>query len=127
MPGLAAKPKIDIDVVIISRTRLAEAVARMQMEAEYTFHGDPYGDGMWTFTSGRGSHGARLYICGPSTPAHIGSLLFRDWLRSHPEDAASYAPLKRQLVVGADGDWARYTRGKSKFVEEIVLRASAKC
>jgi GrpB-like predicted nucleotidyltransferase (UPF0157 family) len=125
VPGLMAKPKIDIDAVVRSEALLPDAIARMQMASEYTFHGDPYRDGMWTFTSGHGSRGARLYICAPDTPTHTRRVLFRDWLRSHPQDAETYATLKRRLALEANGDWTYYTIGKSTFVADIVSRATA--
>ena len=92
VPGLAAKPKLDIDAVLVSHEAIPEAVERVRTQ-DYTFHGDPYGDGMWTFTTGRGSYGTRLYLCGPGTPAHLRRLLFSDYLRAHPEAAEEYAAL----------------------------------
>jgi GrpB-like predicted nucleotidyltransferase (UPF0157 family) len=51
--GLSAKPKIDIDAVVRSGPVLAHAVERVKSAGEYAFHGEPYGDGMWTFTTGQ--------------------------------------------------------------------------
>ena len=84
VPGLAAKPKIDIDAVLRRTDMLPEAIARVQATTAYAYHGDPYGDGMWTFTRGRGSYGTRLYLCAPGTATHEKRMLFRDWLRNHP-------------------------------------------
>lgn len=124
MPGLAAKPKIDVDAVVIEHgAQLDEAVALMRSEPGWAFQGEPYGDGMWTFTHGHGSWGARLYLCAPGTATHEKRLLFRDWLRARPKDAAAYEALKRRLAVEANGDWKLYTEGKTAFVESIVRRA----
>jgi GrpB-like predicted nucleotidyltransferase (UPF0157 family) len=122
--GLRAKPKIDIDAVIRHEGMMAEAVERVKAIPKYTFHGTPYSDGMWTFTSGRGSRGNRLYLCGPNNATHEKRILFRDWLRSHPEDAADYAALKCRLADEANGDWTYYTGGKAAFVARIVGMAS---
>lgn len=124
VPGLSSKPKIDVDAVIEPASRLNEGVALMRSEQGWAFQGDPYRDGMWTFTRGHGSWGARLYLCAPGTATHEKRLLFRDWLRAHPEDAAAYETLKRRLAVEAGGDWKLYTGGKSAFVAEILRRAS---
>lgn len=123
--GLCAKPKIDIDAVLRGDAMVAEAVERVKSLANFTFHGDPYGDGMWTFTSGRGSYGTRLYLCGPDNATHVKRILFRDWLRTHTDDAVEYAALKRRLAAEANGDWKFYTGGKSNFVARIVRKASA--
>jgi GrpB-like predicted nucleotidyltransferase (UPF0157 family) len=120
--GLGAKPKIDIDAVLRSDGLVAEAVQRLKSLATYTFHGDPYGDGRWIFTQGRGT-GTRLYLCGPNNAAHVERILFRDWLRTHPDAAADYVRLKRELAAKADGDWPFYTGGKAEFVARIVGQA----
>ncbi|WP_349433722.1 GrpB family protein [Pararhizobium sp. A13] len=122
--GLPAKPKIDIDAVLLSETLVPAAVERVKSLAEFTFHGDPYGDGMWTFTSGHRSYGTRLYLCGPGNVTHDNRVLFRDWLRTHPDAAAAYAALKGKLAAEADGDWKFYTGGKSDFVARTVRQAS---
>ena len=80
VPGLAAKPKIDMDAVV-RLPDVMKAVERIR-PAGFAFHGDPYGEGRWTFTHGYGSYGIRLYVCGPDNRAHIDRMLFRDWLRS---------------------------------------------
>jgi GrpB-like predicted nucleotidyltransferase (UPF0157 family) len=122
--GLAAKPKIDMDAVLRANGLLPEAIERVRSGGAYDYHGDPYGDGRWTFTRGRSS-GTRLYLCGPDNEAHAKRLLFCNWLRTHPNDAAAYAALKRKLAVAAKDDFAFYTKGKSDFVAGILRRAAA--
>lgn len=124
--GLCAKPKIDIDAVAVSEALLSEAIERIRLLPDFTFHGDPYCDGMWTFTSGHGSYGTRLYLCGPENATHLKRILFRDWLREHSDAAAQYAALKRRLAAKAAGDWRFYTGGKADFVAAIVQQASAR-
>jgi GrpB-like predicted nucleotidyltransferase (UPF0157 family) len=124
VPGLAAKPKIDIDA-LIEAAALPEAVARLRAVEGYTFHGDPCRDGMWTFTRPHGTYGERLYLCAPDNPVHAQRMLFRDYLRAHPDRAEAYAALKRLLATQAGGDWQAYTGGKSAFVAETVALARA--
>ena len=90
---------------------------------DYTFHGDRHQDDMWVFTTGRGSYGQRLYLCAPEHPTHLRRILFRDYLRLHPEAAATYAALKHRLALEAIDDWDHYTGSKGPFVAEIVRRA----
>jgi len=52
-------------------------------------------------------------------------ILFRNYLRSHPDAASVYGALKRKLADEANGDWKFYTGGKSDFVAGIVRLASA--
>lgn len=50
--------------------------------------------------------------------------LFRDYLTAHPEDAARYAALKRELMAcHVSGD--PYTRGKTDLIQELTDRARA--
>jgi GrpB-like predicted nucleotidyltransferase (UPF0157 family) len=52
-------------------------------------------------------------------------LLFRDYLREHPNARAGYARLKHDLAVRHRQDWEAYTQGKTAFVQEILRRARA--
>ena len=123
VPGLAAKPKLDIDAVLASPGDVPAALQRLR-EAGFTFHGDPYGDLRWTFTrDGHDGYGIRLYVCAAGNPAHLDRIRFRDHLRADPRAAAAYDRLKRRLAAGAQGDWDHYTGGKSGFVEDILAQA----
>lgn len=123
VPGLCAKPKIDVDVVLQSADDIVRSVELLK-KTDRIYHGSPHHDGMWIFTSHRGlSPGHRLYVCAPETPTHLKRVLFRDYLRAHPEVAAAYGDLKRNLVIKSGGDWETYTNGKSTFVADVVERA----
>lgn len=123
VPGLAAKPKIDVDIVLRSGAAIPEGIERLK-EAGYRYHGNKYDDGMWAFTLGRGPFGERVYLCAPGTPTHLKRLFFRDHLRCHAEAAAAYAALKLRLADEAVDDWDHYTGGKSSFVAGIVRQAA---
>jgi GrpB-like predicted nucleotidyltransferase (UPF0157 family) len=110
VPGLAAKPKIDIGAVLRAGDLVRQAVEIVRAAGAWEYHGDPYGDGRWTFTRGRG-RGIRLYLCGPGNEAHRERILFRDWLRAHPEDAGAYEALKRQLAADAAATGKLILRG----------------
>ncbi|GAB2176500.1 GrpB family protein [Dongia sp. agr-C8] len=124
VPGLCAKPKIDVDVVLRESAAIAIGAGRL-LSAGYAGHGDKHKDGMWVFTTGRGSYGERVYLCAPGTATHENRLLFRDYLRARPEAAEEYGRLKRRLASETVRDWDHYTGGKSGFVADIVARAKA--
>ncbi|MBY5809040.1 GrpB family protein [Rhizobium leguminosarum] len=123
VPGLPAKPKIDLDTVMISDAFLAAAI-EMVRAADFVFHGDT-GEQRWAFTRDHQAYGFKLYLCGPDNRAHRDRILFRDYLRDHPERAKAYADLKRRLAAEADGDWGFYTGGKTEFVSETVRLAAS--
>lgn len=125
VPGLCAKPKIDIDIIFRQPAEIPEGIARMQATGDYTFHGELYQDNRWVFTTSQVSPGQRLYLSAPEHPAHLHRILFRDYLRRHPEEAATYATLKQRLAAEAINEWDHYTGGKGPFVTDIVNRAMA--
>ena len=123
VPGLAAKRKIDLDAVI-SEEALPAAIEIVRA-ADFVFHGDT-GENRWAFTRDHQDYGFRLYLCGPDNRAHRERILFRNYLRKHPERAKAYADLKRQLAAEANGDWDFYTGGKTAFVAETIRLAVLK-
>ncbi|MBY5827548.1 GrpB family protein [Rhizobium leguminosarum] len=124
VPGLPAKPKIDLDAVTISDAFLPAAI-EMVRAADFVFHGDT-GEQRWAFTRDHQAYGFKLYLCGPNNRGHRDRILFRDYLRDHTERAKAYADLKRRLAAEADGDWDFYTGGKTEFVSEMVRLAALK-
>jgi GrpB-like predicted nucleotidyltransferase (UPF0157 family) len=124
VPGLAAKPKIDLDAVLVDAAALSALSAELPA-AGFRAHGDPHGDGRLPFTREHEGYGLRLYLCLRDNKAHRDRLLFRDHLRRHPGRAAEYQALKQRLASEAAGDWDHYTGGKSDFVAETLRRAEA--
>ncbi|MBY4631142.1 GrpB family protein [Rhizobium croatiense] len=122
VPGLAAKPKIDLDVVTISDDVLPAAIDILRA-ADFVFHGD-LGENRWALTRDHQAYGFKLYLCDPANLAHRQRILFRDYLRDHTDRAEAYADLKRRLAAEADDDWDFYTGGKSAFVDETIRLAT---
>lgn len=52
-------------------------------------------------------------------------LRFRDWLRTHPEDAADYERLKREILAGMSDSPSQpaYNAAKASLIAEILARA----
>lgn len=123
VPGLAAKPKIDLHAAFVNADVLPEAIERVETLGAFTFHGDKYRQQTWTFTSGKGSYGARLYLCSADAVLR-DRIAFRDYLQSHPGRADAYAALKLKLIGEANDDWDYYTGGKRDFVLETLRLAS---
>ena len=123
VPGLVAKPVIDIDLVVAPHAALG-----------YRHVGDQGIAGREVFKRGdridvpadgtdRSWPAHHLYACAPESTELRRHLVFRDWLRARPEHAAAYAALTQQLAATHDGDRERYTEGKTAFVEAALLDA----
>ena len=48
---------------------------------------------------------------------------FRDWMRTHPDDARRYAALKEELAAHHRDDRAAYAAAKTPFVRAILAKA----
>ena len=122
VPGLTAKPVIDLALGAPSRVSL-RATHGAFAAAGWT-HPVEVGDHLATFLldgSVRRSIG-HVYTAEQWPTAHVR--LFADWLRRHEVDRDRYAALKVGLV--ATGSWGEaYTPGKSHFVLDVVNRARA--
>jgi len=122
VPGLAAKPIIDVDVLLQSHTDLQLARERLSAIG-YAHQGDLGVPGREAFRAPAADVWHHLYVCLPNRPAYFEHLFFRDHLRSHPEDAHAYELLKRSLASRYGNDRDGYTRAKTGFIEEILQRA----
>lgn len=128
VPGLCAKPKIDIDVLMQTDVELSDGIRRLRATGRYHDHGERHKDGMWVFstTTYRSKPGERIYLSLPDNDTHQKRILFRDHLRQRREVALQYGALKRRLAREAPMDWDFYTASKGPFVERIVQLASAR-
>lgn len=135
VPGLAAKPIIDVDVVIPSREMLSDAIRRLA-DLGYRHQGDLGVPGREAFAAdgaddvprdGSGRHwpAHHLYVCASDCQELHRHLLFRDWLRTHPAGAAEYGILKQHLAQIYRDDRDGYTEAKTGFVAAALIAASA--
>ncbi len=121
VPGLAAKPVIDLDVVVAGAD-VATAIARLA-HVGYVHRGDLGIVGREAFWSPAGSPAHHLYVCPADSVALANHLAVRDHLRAHPEAARAYGELKKRLARLHARDIDGYVEGKSAFLLGI-LRSS---
>ncbi|KQZ97482.1 hypothetical protein ASD74_09930 [Rhizobium sp. Root564] len=119
VPGLVAKPYIDIDVVLKHSTHMEEGRARMQA-AGLEPRGSRHGDGVFAFMLRDPLPGLRVYLCPPNSLTQQNRLRFRDILRQNPSLANHYATLKMALAEKYKDDGDAYTRAKSDFIRETL-------
>ena len=126
VPGLAAKPIIDIMGGVDDLTDADELVPACEsIGYEYVpEYEDPMPDRRY-FRKPRtgGSQMVRfhLHVVEIGSAFWVRQLLFRDYLRSHPTVADDYASLKRRLAVKYVGNQrSGYSGAKTDFVESIL-------
>jgi GrpB-like predicted nucleotidyltransferase (UPF0157 family) len=125
VPGLAAKPVIDIQVSVKSLDpKHAYTVPLATLGYVFTTMPLPYlhRPDDWPHT-----HHVHVRLSGGHDERR--TLAFRDWLRVHPADRHAYEQLKRKLARDADASSAagraRYSEAKTDFIREIERRSRA--
>lgn len=119
VPGLAAKPIIDIDVRLRAATDLPLAISRLASSG-YEHRGDLGVPGREAFRPPADDFPHHLYVCPPDSQEYRRHIAFRDYLRTHPEDASAYARLKRNLAARLGDRREAYTQAKGEFIAAIV-------
>jgi GrpB-like predicted nucleotidyltransferase (UPF0157 family) len=119
--NLAAKPIIDIDVLLTARATLSEAVCRLE-QIGYGYRGDLGIRGREAFRAPENEFRHHLYVCPADSSEFRRHLAFRDYLRTHPEEAKRYAAIKKSLAERFRNDRVAYNEGKGAYVEEILSR-----
>ncbi|SMD24632.1 GrpB family protein [Kibdelosporangium aridum] len=117
--GLAAKDVIDIDLTVADPRHEDVYVPALShlgyvlTVREPSFHEHR----CLTLTDPR----VNLHVFGPDCPETIRHRMFRDWLRTHPEDRKLYEDAKRAAIAG-DGHVMDYNARKQETIREIYDR-----
>jgi GrpB-like predicted nucleotidyltransferase (UPF0157 family) len=122
IPGLSAKPIIDIAIGVLSLRNATRFIPKLQ-KAGYTYWDkNPKTDRMF-FVKGLPPNGPRSFhvhimeIKGDEFPKRI---FFRDYLRDHPEEVKKYDALKKKLADKYKEDREAYTEAKTEYISRIL-------
>lgn len=118
VPGLAAKPILDIDV-IVTADHLPAAVAALATIG-YRHRGDLGVTGRESLSSPDSIPRRHVYVCVEETLHLRNHLAVRRVLRERPDLRERYAAVKRQLAAIGDMDMGRYLAGKSAILQEVL-------
>jgi GrpB-like predicted nucleotidyltransferase (UPF0157 family) len=123
VPGLAAKPIIDIDVLLRSASGLSACMERLATLG-YKHRGDLGIPEREAFAAPPDHPAHHLYVCPPKSQEFRRHVALRNYLRTHPSDASSYAELKRSLAIRYRDERAAYMEGKREFIESLLRTAA---
>lgn len=121
VPGLAAKPIIDILLTVPDITAEEDYVEPL-VAAGYELRVREPGHRMLR-TPGRDVH---IHVLEPADPAAADYLLFRDHLRDDATDRELYEATKRELLTREWADMNEYAEAKTAVVEDIKARARSR-
>ncbi|KQM40707.1 GrpB family protein [Microbacterium sp. Leaf203] len=119
VPGLAAKPVIDIDLTVADTDDEDAYVPALEALGFALRVREPWWLGHRCLVSAEPA--ANLHVWPPDSPEAARHRLFRDWLRADEADRQRYAAVKRE--VAADGLMSEYNARKEGVIREIYTRA----
>jgi GrpB-like predicted nucleotidyltransferase (UPF0157 family) len=129
VPGLAAKPIIDIQISVRSLVPLSAYATPLQ-DLGYTHR--PHADDAWSpyfFKPASKPHTHHVHVVEADGEPELRTLAFRDFLREHHDAARAYEQLKWDLVAAYDRGELNsiddYANAKTGFVETTIRAALA--
>jgi GrpB-like predicted nucleotidyltransferase (UPF0157 family) len=122
VPGLAAKPVIDVQVSVAAFEPLA-AFKQPLERLGYVFRADNPERTKRYFREPPGRRRTHVHVRQAGSFSEQWALLFRDYLRAHRDMAAEYEAVKRRLAVRFREDRHAYTDAKVPFMWEVIRRA----
>ena len=137
VPGLAAKPIVDVDVVVASPSKprksfstdfnaasdIGKAIEQLATLG-YEYRGDLGVTGREAFRNPPGVTSHHLYVCREGVTPLRNHLALRDYLRSHPDKVVAYGDLKKRLAQQFPHDIDAYIAGKTNFILHILEESS---
>jgi len=137
VPGLAAKPIIDMDIVV--KPQDASAAIELLANIGYVHDGDGGIPGrerfrapgylakhhLYRFRAPGYLAKHHLYLCAEGNQAHREHIVFRDYLRAHADAVQEYGELKKRLATQYGNDREGYTSAKTEFIRGILEKVQS--
>jgi GrpB-like predicted nucleotidyltransferase (UPF0157 family) len=118
VPGLAAKPIIDIIVEVTSVINM-DCHESYMMDIGYEPKGEFGIPGRRFFQKGRDNRTYHVHAFAQGDPHILRHIAFRDYLRLNPRIASEYGEIKRRVALGCHNDIEVYCQGKDAFIKRI--------
>ena len=122
VPGLAAKPVIDIMAGVESLESSRPALAVLERH-HYCYAAYRTEVMHWLCKPSPAQRTHHLHLVPLGSPLWTEQVAFRDYLRTHPDVALEYAALKHRLADAHRFDREAYTAAKAPFVQRVLAEA----
>ena len=119
--GMKAKPVIDM-MCIVKDIEKIDSFSEEMKNLGYEAAGEWGITGRRLFRKGGENRSHHLHFYQFDNPQIERHLIFRDYLRSHPAEAARYTKFKEELAKRFD-DTSEYSQAKKAFVKEMEQKA----
>ncbi len=129
VPGMRAKPIIDVLVILKSWKDFGEEMEAMRTLG-YEAHENVWSqDSLLFFKTINTEHGnektENIHVLVEGAPLIRQFLDMRDYMRANPEEVVAYGNLKEKLARSFPDDYFGYREGKQAFLAELEKRAYA--
>jgi GrpB-like predicted nucleotidyltransferase (UPF0157 family) len=124
VPGLAAKPVIDIDLTVADPGREEDYVPALEATGFRLTIREPWWYGHRALRADEPR--CNLHVFGFDSPEQVRHRIFRDWLRGNPAERDLYAAAKLRAAseANAAGEHVmQYNARKQQVIREIYHRA----
>jgi len=122
IPNLAAKPIVDVQVSVSSLDTLDSY--RIQLEnLGFAYRANNRDSTKGYFRETPGNKRIHIHVRKAGSWAEQLALLFRDYMRTHPDDCKRYEELKYALAKRYENNRQMYTESKDKIIWEIIRKA----
>jgi GrpB-like predicted nucleotidyltransferase (UPF0157 family) len=124
VPGLPAKPVIDIDLTVADPGDEQHYVPALEATGFRLTIREPWWYGHRVLRSDEPR--CNLHVFGFDSPESVRHRIFRDWLRGNPAERDRYAAVKRQAAADANaaGEHVmQYNARKQQVIRDIYHRA----
>jgi GrpB-like predicted nucleotidyltransferase (UPF0157 family) len=122
VPGLAAKPIIDIQISVAAFEPL-EAFKHPLERLGYVYRADNPERTKRYFREPPGRPRTHVHVRRAGSFSEQWALLFRDFLRAHRDVAVEYEAVKRRLAIQFRDDRHGYTDAKVPFMWQVIRQA----
>lgn len=123
IPGLSAKPIIDIALALNSLEDFDEFKYYYDNHEDYSIK-DTREIGEILLRKGPESNRTYfIHIVKKDSDRYKNMILFRDYLINNPEELKAYENLKKELAIKFKDDCKSYTASKNEFITDIINKA----
>lgn len=123
VPGLAAKPIIDIDLQLEDTEEESLYIPALEVLGYRLVLREPWWHGHRMLVSAE--EDVNLHVWPADAPEPVRHRLFRDWLRTHADDRQLYEGTKRALAQQTAATPREYSLAKNAVIDEIYQRIFA--
>lgn len=122
VPGLAAKPILDLQISVAALEPL-DPYRRPLESLGYRFRAENPERTKRYFREAPGQRRMHIHVRRAGSWSEQFALLFRDYLRTHADEARRYAAEKHRLAAVHGEDRRGYTEGKEPFIWDVMKKA----